>query len=425
MFPRMKLVLLLVYMVSTVSAEFAFGQGARGGTHGGGGSGVACTQSRKFDMDALAELYALEFWEKGGHWGYWQEFNPGARGFVRPDKNGSAYFQVLSEETPQDFLTRILVSKYGSIAPHFVKILIDAVNEVSSQTANCGANFEVIQDFGLIKNKLPEDVPFMSCARVQLARRVHIPSKDGSDPYGDFRIEFNCDLFNRFGSWYATKPIRTINQALLLLHEALYLILAKQYLYNDWDGGLLHSAGVREITNTLMTPGSHQRSARDFRRMLQANSFDDYFLIVEPKESRKLSRRKSYIKLEKVFSFEANELMEIRRPSDSARDLSFAADQYGGSWYAEATSKFRTDLRNKFISEVLVPFSNEEAFLYAAVLAAETLDIDFDSLFIPGVNEKKIIDIICKPREFLKQQERHPELINTLVPKVESYCQGL
>lgn len=191
---------------------------ATGGWSGGGGTGIACwsnTEDAKVAQYARTqklplpkELYeriktleVTEFWENRD------------KKFVQP----------LVKETSNIYLQRILNVYFSNIAPSFKTKLEQALLQIDSSEEKLSADQYLMQieDTGPIKNYAKKEFTDY-CSVVQIATRYARTINDVVET--KFLLDF--DLYNKLGlrEGVLRRERQVINQALLRLHEGLYLL---------------------------------------------------------------------------------------------------------------------------------------------------------------------------------------------------------
>jgi hypothetical protein len=201
--------------------EFQIAGGSTGA--GGGGSGIACF---KFKADAdkakkaraahlplprelvtrLTSLQTLEYWE-----------HKGDTVFVEPEPR---------RENAATYLKRVLGTYLRPIAPSFDVQVGNALDRVSldyEETADETGKLKQIDDTGSIASGEFDSSAYGHCALVQIAVRY---AEKGQDGKIKTVVGLDRDLYALLGldRGKLSDKIQIINQALLRLHEALYLL---------------------------------------------------------------------------------------------------------------------------------------------------------------------------------------------------------
>lgn len=260
-------ILIIGYLFAPLDS-FAKGPRRRGGVGDGGGSGFACfnvgfrgiftpnivelalTTDGRIKPEyraAMNLLWVTDYFEPVGKATSVGRFPP----LIHPEAG----------ETPEIYLARVIEKTLRPVVPIFAARLQSALHEVRRERWIPVSDIPTIRDHGQtpdLKNLL---ATYPNCALVQI---VHRREDFEPGPHSKvLEIKFDPDLFDRLVSLSSKEEEGVLQQALLLLHEALYSIGSQM--------GHVNSAKVRALTRWIL---SHDFALRDGRQTL-----DVYFML--------------------------------------------------------------------------------------------------------------------------------------------------
>lgn len=213
--------LLLSIFLTLGLPNTSFARPLRGGSDaGGGGSGVACfaqkadadlasrafNEGKAFPKELLRKITTLELLD-----------------YCENRSNPYFSLEASTAKTGQTYLEGILSSQLQDFAPAFTARIREALLRVglqNSNTVDMTGDLESIHDIGISSCHLPPEYGF--CAPVQIAVRF-ASLQAGRIPA---HVELDYNLFRRLGLERGVLNInkQVLNQSMLRLHEALYLI---------------------------------------------------------------------------------------------------------------------------------------------------------------------------------------------------------
>ena len=353
-----------------------------GGTHGGGGGGgVACFSSALTKADRTSSALLQKKMETDlkslSVFDYWK--------FVKTTipLNEENYHLSRVGESPHDYLFRILKAKSGILSPRFVQILKEAIQTVSPRQHMC-KSMPLIDDLGPDQWLHEENIETVNCARVQLARRLFDPATD------QYKFEYNCSLYTKLGK--GERPeVKTINQAVLILHEALYLMGNR--LLSAMDSNSVQELAIELIRKDW--PG-YERDRTVFRRLLRMVGFDDFFILpLKGNASQvRVGRLQAYYDLIEKLSVVLEKFNPVSPLDDPyGKAISIALPRFEKEIYAVYAKTI--DPAQALIEQKIFPsLSPEQAFILAAGTLATNFDFDFESLFLHG-NDSNALETVC------------------------------
>jgi hypothetical protein len=421
------------------SGDYAGGGGGVNG--GGGGGGVLCYQPGQApDGKSFHLALVIEAWD-------WTS-QPLA--LMHKNTRFAEYYSLLPDTfSIGDYLRRALNDSISGLDqnPLFKKILLQTLDEVLAQMNQCRELPNYVDDRG---RRFPEEEQWMAaqnCHPVQLAWRSPVDATlaESQEVKKDYKIEFNCRLLDRLGYKGGQPAFKKVNQAVLVLHEALYLMGARLKRHPT-------SAAVRTMTNLLLANRSPLElglfSPQDLRRLLRTLQFDDYFRLfpADPERDKiKLARQASYLSAVQIVANLRRLYFPLPRELE-VPDAVFFSDIFSPFFYPQMAAKVdpfylyvaseRDDIRKarNLYSQALVRYgvpqmTDEEAFLFAASLIATqgelfqepiSLSRNFEQLLTPGEDDSMAVKTVCNfPYDiFLKALEK------ALAPKLRRYCES-
>ncbi len=262
--------------------------GADGGVSDGGGSGLACFDDQKTAKEALDSQGRLK-----------ERYRPLVRSIWATDyiENIRSFVRPLNSESPEQYLARIVADFITPLSPQFASQLTLALHDVRRETWKPADGLSAIFDVGETPH-LEERLQFLThCALVQIVRRQDFRNQGVVRVQG---IEFDQELFENMtfslnvGADQALKlsPVDTVyrraglkeigsspvealkayiesnqgiqNQALIIMHEALYFMGVKM--------GHTTSVKARQLASLLLS--------RDTYTSLKSN-FDFLYLLYQ------------------------------------------------------------------------------------------------------------------------------------------------
>ncbi len=391
----------------------------RGGTNGGGGGGgVACYADEAHrDRNHLKALLTYEAWISE---------------ITRPEPDASVFLPIAPNEAPEAYLQRSLQTRLKAIAPAFLEILLRTIQEVSSQTRQC-RSFAYVNDRGIHFSNEQQVLTDRNCEPVQLAWRSPVRKWAEDHWVDDFKIEFDCDLYSKLGLARGSSETKRINQALLILHEALYLMGARLGMHPD-------SYHIQEIAIALLLKDRPIESSVAFRYRLREHGFDEYFRLLNPSDPKlipemKKSRQESYHNAVVILG----NLQMLFAPRGSFNTVyaagSFSSPFYQFSFVTERRNPHRSPtfaiaFHQALIEHGIPQMTDEEAFIFWVSLIADEGRFmrsrilrslgDFESLLLPSVDDREVIRELCANdrHRYLEDEE----LFQALEEKVQSYC---
>lgn len=240
----------------------------RGGVGDGGGSGVACFYTNKLTPDFPADAKD----SSGRLTPYYRQWMN--RIFVTDYMDSSAakgirvfgrniFVEPYATETPEAYIERVVVKRIQPLAPRFASKLKTALHRVRRELwIPVPEGLPDLPDVG--QTPYLQDGKQKECTSVQLVRR-----RESIDPVSGqskvISIEFDPDLLEKIQTVNVTSwgPLwMTVQQGILLLHEALYSVGTS--LGHD------NSVKVRALTRILLE--------EDFSSAIQ-NNFQFLYLL--------------------------------------------------------------------------------------------------------------------------------------------------
>lgn len=430
------------YKYNSTIREWMFDLKSHGGTNGaGGGSGVICLKDtlKEITLDNIKELHLQEFWE----WTQ-QDLGKEGRGFVQPKP----------EENAEQFLNRLLFEKYESLHSPFIPVLKQAISKVFQQlyeqqreqkkVLSKFSSLDYHNDRGVLFWNDQEYIDAAGCKSVQIAWR----ELDESKMTGHYKISFNLQLYNNLGRFHfkTRQTVRILQQAMLILHEALYLL-------GDQLKSHSSSYHIRFLTNLMFFGPLDQMlktgSSTQFRYLLYAHGFDGYQHFATGERDKvttnKLARREAYQNVIMIFGnlrrifFPIESLNVIfdsqfvRNPMISLREknIYLAEDWFSPEFNVEiAYSWYR------FILENVVPdLSSEESLVLlgriyfdqiqsALAVNSQFRDVQFDDILIDRIDDHQAMDLLCGKGQTFDQllTGTNQQLVTALRRKIQSLC---
>ncbi len=185
------------------------------------------------------------------------------------------FYEPKTDELPQDYLQRVLEIYLGRLSPGFSKKLQRALAKVNVESFRDRRDLPVIQDTGTIFiQDIESENP--NCRYVQLA--IRLTQSVGSGEMPPVLVGYDEDLYRKLSTMAKNQRVAVINQAIFLLHEALY--------YLGFELGHTDSSSSRSFANLLLSQDvfnetmEMSRSESDrikiFRKQLVLFGFDDF-----------------------------------------------------------------------------------------------------------------------------------------------------
>ena len=350
-----------------------------GGTHGGGGGGgMACSGANQY--------FVREYWEEKGSRLELEKYK-GTPFYKWAAEGRSLYPTAKKNETPNQYLNRVL-NRFNQ-SPHFLKLLKETIKLVLPEKNKIVPDLEIIDDWGEVRDFANGGrEPFDGCVRIQLARRLYDPET------GLYQIEYNGKYFEKLGDPLDPSS-KVVNQALLILHEALYLIGNR--LRTHTTSYLVHG-----LTNYLLIYRPNEEHNPSFlRSTLRTMAFDDYFIFEnEPQADFIRDRQDSYYNLVLKLSQIADRHFEkgpfaLHAPR-GGRAQYLALPNIDKWNYASASKYTRFAATQDILSEIYPSLNHIEAFVLAANVLIEIYEYDFEGLFMNQTsNSQKAFSLVC------------------------------
>jgi hypothetical protein len=396
---------------------------ADGGTHGGGGGGLACyAPGAEHKDENLLGLYVFDTYEGE---------------FMKPVKDAETFIaNVHQYRSPVDYAHFVVRMKLEDPRPRMAglsKLLHATINEVASQLKQC-RSLSYLDDRGRRLVNESEVYRDRNCEPIQLAYREPVNSSDEDAPGKDFKITFDCEKYDRLGpraTSRLTRDTKIKNQAMLIVHEAVYLIAAR-------IGGHTQSLRVRDFVQRLFWPHDLDWSELRYRYSLRELGLDSYFMAIpvganDSQERIKVARQKSY----RSAVLMMGNLRRLIAPlyvgeSHDAQFFTYPFIRFDFPVLAQLSFERGPQLARLFqqalAQELLPRFTDEEAFLFAASflsdlgVLSEWSGLHFESLLAPGEDDRATVKAVCDAHR-LRYEDA--ELAAVLIPKVSSYCASL
>jgi hypothetical protein len=399
-----------------------------GGTNGaGGGGGVACLKDPALPLSLknIKDVFTYDYWE-------WN--------LTKNPKLGLDYIQPFHSENLGSYLTRIINQNSLMKRSRFHEILEAAVQEVMIQFRSNPEqlffeNTAYRNDRGKLFDGEESYVQHHGCVLVQLAWRSLL---EGSDD--QYSIRFDKRLFELLGVLDPThrRATKILNQASLILHEALYLI-------GERLGQHPTSYHVRFMVNYLMIGAfSNQFSFLKFRYTLYSSGFDHFYHLVgsSSKAKDKRARREAYLNLVEQFG----NMRKVIYPVLSEQII--FESQFVRNPYLALRSKgvfirqdvFEPNYNTAFaevmmqaIFEIIIPsLSEADALVLLGRIYADELDsyvsspVNFESLLIDDELESMTLRFICgQDKTYDRYVIAIRKFVNVLREKSGTLCANL
>lgn len=341
----------------------------QGGSSGvGGGSGTLCAHNEN-------AIWALE---------YWTAANLGQSNFFPTEPQ---------DQTWRDYLWRVLNLNYGKTNPEFLQTLWAFIEAVDPEQWN-DEEIPLVADLGPVFQRLEERIQMQGCRRVQIARRDDFVLTNGERVS---RLTYNKKLFNNLGT---TSSERIVNQATLILHEAVY-----------WLHEEINKSGTSNDTqyfiHSILNPAVYSGPAH--RQKLRIEKLDAFFKIgVESRSQQAQSRTASYINLVRLMNqaYTENGLMLNHGAKAESIDWRVGTNALyliGALTFIDGPAKWSQGkifaVQETLYQKVLPQLTNQEAFIlvasdYAALQPRN--NFQFESLFFDGMNGQSEFKRICQ-----------------------------
>jgi hypothetical protein len=326
----------------------------------GGGKAVVSTNGHFRRKDNLVDNKALLTIQTADIWAY----------------ENLHFIEPASDENVLTYLKRVLQTNLASVSPQLYEQLMRAFDRIHFTPIK--APVTPIDDMGLLS--LPE-----SCYYTQLAFR-HNPSQGATGPVD---IDVNMGLFNRLGfrDGRIDLQARTLQQAGLLLHEALYLL---GFVGQDQNT----SEATRNLTALLLS--------QDFRPLL-----DLVPSLNRPRNGPSQEAQFALFLATRGFTpelFAEKKSALTQKQQDFRQSLLILGSKYENILYDYNQSGWlsaaRTN-RNDFISNLLKDVSGSaepnSAFAYCAIMAAGSgKSVNVAQLLSAGPEQDKNLAKVCR-----------------------------
>lgn len=343
-----------------------------GSTGVGGGGGVMCGGTWTLEYWVATNLYHNEFFK------------------ISP-----------SDKTWRDYLERVLRHQFARPAPEFLQTLLSFVEKLDPEKWP-DEEISLIDDLGPDYSSLDQEIKNQNCSRVQLARRSDSIPADGKRSY---QFAFNRRLFNSLGVDFES---RIINQAVLILHEALYWINAElnETRVSQNTQSFIHSIlNPRAWSSEIGLPNKSYR----IRELLRDVYWDAFFKLDFHQRSAKTQARvASYQNAVRLLNlaYTENKLCGVCRgdadidPKPGTNGRLFVGQlSYTNSPLKLMSGRQKSLVEDYFIRTLLPQLTNEEAFLLVVSDYQDLLEIDdvrLESLFFDGPAETATFQKVCK-----------------------------
>lgn len=398
-------------------------QMAQGGTNGaGGGGGVACLKDpmKPISTENIQSLYAVDYWE-------WE--------IIKSPKIGSEFIQPTETDNLEKYLQRI-IDLNGALNKTKFKLLLenaikDVLGHLKKRSYRLTDNESYTNDRGNLIDNDKEITEKEGCRFVQLAWRE--PMLDGKE----YKISFNFELFNNLG---VSQPevyrnsTRLINQASLILHEALYLIGARLNQHPT-------SLSVRFMVNRIMMRAFPY--SQDYLRLkynIFELGFDHYYQFFshgKKIDSIKSVRREAYKSLEIQIGNIRRVLLPISSKffifeSEYIRNPLVSPTQFGlGTSLLDYKPEIAKIWYQILVEKLIPQLTEEEALMFAARLVFDEYEstgalgsLNFESLLIDGVEDTKSLRAVCGLNQFFNGFLYYNKgLVQELRQKFEPTCE--
>lgn len=357
---------------------------SNGGWNGTGGGGVACFKDAEAARAALdgAGLIKDSAISQITFLSSYEFFHGRASSETDITK---VFFKPRPDENAMTFLRRILFEKYNSLSPLLVENIFAALDWVEPQKwnehlnrAGMPARMSIINDMGFLDIK-PE------CKYVQLITRYQ-QSQNGELPLGF--IDADKKLWSHMKAIHSPEHV-VINEALLILHEALYLLGLELQHRTSVSSQMLTTVLLNEPVNQMM----RQNHRPEFMYILMGEyEFNLFTDILAPTYLRLLQKQVTgegpYSKITRFNSY-ASFKKKIKEAIFN--NYSF------GEYYESAQAEF--DVLNVELPELLASsqMSLEEAFLGAALYSSvnDRLLPSPEVLVSLQFDERKYLPTVC------------------------------
>lgn len=200
-------------------------------------------------------------------------------------------------ELTGDYLARMITEKFHTLSPYFTSQLIKALKKIGTQNWIPFVGLPNIEDRGAVARGLGS-----GCRFIQMAARVKLPNNE-------YQIYYDPEVFAKLHASNSPQ-IATLNNAILILHEALYLMGVE----------INHKTSVqsRKLVAELLTPTFYEIKEQwpgyrlmKFRNFLQQEDFMDFFSLFgatnasstqdATQKGTKATRRSTFIQQNKDF----------------------------------------------------------------------------------------------------------------------------
>lgn len=359
------------------SSQNAFSQSMTGG---GGGNAVACFKNAEIAFQAISKdgelkqqayntiltFEMLDYWESSF---------------------GTLFFQPNSDETPQQFLVKILNEKWRPYLPELVNKILETLKIFESAPTDFEEKQTVktIYDTGKIERPLP---PW--CKVVGVINR-YTDSNPGF--YPRLNIKWSRKLYNRLALSDENTSFAkgVLNQAILLLHETLYIL--------GHERGDENSHDIRYLVRLLLSNNIFKQlevydpEIRPFAfQTLEVTYKVDRLLSLFQKEYSVNQSHNRYTKETRALSW--NSFLSKEKACGKKwmvhNNIEDANLIVSSTYFGEASV---------YIAETCLPdlLTDEEAFLARATGYALLKSIRSRDVFItPGEDDTKDFHTICE-----------------------------
>lgn len=383
-----------------------------GGTNGGGVVRYELSADGKIKMDVkgqpqISELYIFEFWESIVTRFYSMGSDIQILEAFKLFEEPSA-IEAQSEGGEVLYLERVLKKKLFYSMPSFYRILSQTIRQVYSQKSDRShcKEMKYTNDRGNNYSNELELLKTQGLEPIQLAWREN-----------NEQIYFNCSLYGKLGTGIADLRIKKLNQALLILHEAVYLLAARSGLHED-------SVQVRYFTNALLYKIDLEvlSASGQIRTMVRRFGLDRFFLSKESKSKEVIKLLHSYESLNEKIKLVSTKTIGGAQSSTGPYRweglLAFPLSQ------AFPLKFFKWEFYNSFTVDLYPNLTPEETFILAGSYLSENYHLDFEQIFILNDNERESWlqvnqDICAKTPLFIDAQT-----YKIMKPKLEEYCRS-
>lgn len=388
---------------------------AEGGISDGGGTAVACFKSKEIADKAMDSHGRLQ-----------ENYRNQIISLSTTEMfNRYISFPVERNETATDYLQRVININIRPLSERFAEKLIKSIQLVSNfESWSVKKSLPFVNDLGHdphLQNKMDINV---QCKIVQVIRRTQMSLR----PIPQLRFDFDQDLFDRLGTEGFQETVdnlqsifgnlKTLNQAILILHEAVY-IMAMELKQLD-------SSKTRRLTSLLLDKNfflglnadyfSTEGRATAFADTLFATGFDFYqFLFQDLSHNPSEAVRVSEVKLERIKSYPSvRSFIDKLWQSEGMQKLFHS--RYGGANPLRASMPGWMLMGEIEKMAKIHPLTPVEAFL----ILGYANEVRLDSLYLPELDDSDSVKRICKNAEISSRVG-----FDAFVPQAISYCKQL